>query len=66
MLSYKDNIFTLSSDSSYVSALFTYQKNMLNGYVKPKHLMIYKYIDGAIYTINLTMVLSLYQTTAYI
>ena len=54
MLSYKDNIFTLSSDSSYMSALFTYQKNMLNGYVKPKHLMIYKYINGAIYTVNLT------------
>lgn len=54
MLSYKDSVFTLSSDSSYMSALFTYQNNIINGYIKPKHLMLYKYINGAIYTADLT------------
>ncbi|GAB6078469.1 translocation/assembly module TamB domain-containing protein [Hydrogenobaculum acidophilum] len=53
-LSYKDNIFKVSSSSSYMDAFFVYQNNILNGYIKPKHIMLYKYIKDAIYTADIS------------
>ena len=53
-LSYKNNIFKVSSNSSYMDAFFVYQNNILNGYIKPKHIMIYKYIKDTIYTADIS------------
>jgi len=52
-LSYKDKLLTLSSNSPYMDAYFVYDKH-ISGYIKPKHILLYKYIKDSIYTADIT------------
>ncbi len=53
-ISYKNDILRASSNSSYMDAFFVYQNNILNGYIKPKHIMVYKYVKDTIYTADIS------------
>ncbi len=53
-LSYKNNTLTLTSDSPYLKGFLTYKNNIINAQIYPKHLMVYKTINGALYSADLT------------